>query len=226
MRASARELLKAAARVVAHIAAVPSVVSFAIRAPILGPDRALQNSTQMLGLVPGLAGQYLRRAFLQRTIAGCHKSVVVEFGTTLSRTGARLDEGAYIGPGCHLGLVHIERDVLMASGVHVPSGQRTHGFGDVSSPIRDQSGEEQLVSIGAGSWIGEAAVVMASVGAQSIVGAGAVVTRPLPPLVVAAGVPARVLRSRVVPERTCPEGSCPSRGLGTILRPSKDRSAV
>jgi acetyltransferase-like isoleucine patch superfamily enzyme len=45
-----------------------------------------------------------------------------------------------------------------------------------------------------GSWIGSNAVVMADVGAGCIVGAGAVVTRPLPPRVLAAGVPARVVR--------------------------------
>ena len=35
-----------------------------------------------------------------------------------------------------------------------------------------------LVRIGAGAWIGSAAVVMADVGANSIVGAGSVVTKP------------------------------------------------
>ena len=40
------------------------------------------------------------------------------------------------------------------------------------------------------------AVVMADVGDQTIVGAGAVVTTPLPDRVVAAGVPARVVKSR------------------------------
>ena len=39
-----------------------------------------------------------------------------------------------------------------------------------------------------------AAVVMADVGRDTIVGAGAVVTRPLPDRVIAAGVPARVVR--------------------------------
>ena len=37
---------------------------------------------------------------------------------------------------------------------------------------------------------------MADVGRDTIVGAGAVVTKPLPDRVIAAGVPARVLRGR------------------------------
>jgi acetyltransferase-like isoleucine patch superfamily enzyme len=52
------------------------------------------------------------------------------------------------------------------------------------------------VRIGAGSWIGSNAVVLADVGRDTVVAAGAVVTRPLPDRVIAAGVPARVLRSR------------------------------
>jgi acetyltransferase-like isoleucine patch superfamily enzyme len=38
--------------------------------------------------------------------------------------------------------------------------------------------------------------VMADVGRDTIVGAGAVVVQPLPDRVVAAGVPARIVRSR------------------------------
>ena len=193
---SLRETAKATARLVAHIAAAPFVASFTLRAALVGHDRALQSSTQLLALVPGLTGQYLRRAFLSRTIAGCPDPAVVEFGTTFSRAGARLDERVYIGPGCHLGLVHVEKNVLMASGVHVPSGANTHRIDDHVRPIREQGSSERLVRIGAGSWIGAAAVVMADVGANSVIGAGAVVTQPVPAKVVAAGVPARVLRTR------------------------------
>ena len=163
---------------------------------ILGGDRAIEGSTQMLSLIPGLPGQYLRRAFLSRTLAGCASSAVIGFGTIFSKSGARLDERAYVGPGCYLGLVHIERDVLIGSGVHITSGRHTHGTGDSSAPIREQEGERTLVRIGAGAWIGSAAVVMADVGANSIVGAGAVVTEPIPESVVAAGVPAKVVRRR------------------------------
>ena len=50
--------------------------------------------------------------------------------------------------------------------------------------------------IGAGAWIGSAAVVLADVGRGTIVGAGSVVTKPLPDDVIAAGVPAKVIRPR------------------------------
>jgi len=193
---SAKEIVKATARGAAHLAVLPLLPSFLLRSALLGRDRALESSTQWLALIPGLVGQYVRRAYLSHTIAGCHKTVVVECGTTLARAGARLDQNAYIGPGCRLGLVHVERDVLMAAGVHVPSGARTHRIDDLSRSIREQPRAEELVRLGAGSWIGEAAVIMADVGRDAVVGAGAVVTRPVPPRAVAAGVPARVLRTR------------------------------
>ena len=138
----------------------------------------------------------MRRAFLTVAIAHCAPTAVVSFGTIFSKTGARLDDNAYIGAGCFLGLVHIERDVLIGSGVHVTSGRHTHGTGDASQPIRDQEGAQTLVRIGAGSWIGSGAVVMADVGANSVIGAGAVVSSPVPDNVVAAGVPAKVIKTR------------------------------
>jgi virginiamycin A acetyltransferase len=196
---SLKTSLKAAARAAAHAAVFPLWPSFALRAALLGRDRALESSMQWLSLIPGLTGQYVRRAFLSRAVAACHHSVVVECGTTLSRAGARFDENVYIGPGCRLGLVHVGRDVLMAGGVHIPSGGMTHRIDELSVPIREQRRDEQLVRIGAGCWIGESAVIMADVGDDSVVGAGSVVTRPLPARCVAAGVPARVLRMRQSP---------------------------
>jgi virginiamycin A acetyltransferase len=193
---SVKAFLKSAARGAAHVAILPLLPGFACRAAVLGRDRALEGSIQWLSLIPGLTGQYLRRAFLSHALARCHETAVVECGTTMSRAGARIDEYAYIGPGCRLGLVHIERDVLIAAGVHIPSGASTHQMDDLSRPIREQGRAERLVRIGAGAWIGEAAVVMADVGADAVIGAGAVVTRPVPPRAIAAGVPAKVIRIR------------------------------
>jgi len=188
--------LKAAARGAAQLAIAPLLPSLACRKAILGADRALEGSIQWLSLIPGLTGQYIRRAFLAHALDGCHETAVVACGATISRAGTRLDAHAYVGPGCRLGLVHIERDVLIAAGVHIPSGSSTHHIDDLSRPIREQGRGERLVRIGAGAWIGEAAVVMADVGADAVVGAGAVVTHPVPPRAIVAGVPARVIRFR------------------------------
>ena len=191
-----REVLKAGARGLATVCVAPALASYYVRSLAVGRDRALEGSSQALSLVPGLLGQYLRRAFLSRVIAYCASSAVIEFGTIFSSAGARIDDNVYLGPRCHIGLAHFERDVLVGPAVHVPSGRLTHGIGDGSAPIRDQKGERTLVRIGEGSWIGSAAVIMAEVGRHTVVGAGAVVTKALPDRVVAGGVPARVLRTR------------------------------
>jgi acetyltransferase-like isoleucine patch superfamily enzyme len=117
----------------------------------------------------------------------------------MSQTGAVIDENVYVGPRCHLGLVHLGKDVLLAAGVHIPSGAQTHYFDAPDTPIRNQGGQRSLVRIGEGAWIGSAAIVLADVGKGTVVGAGSVVTKPLPDNVIAAGVPAKVIRPRFPP---------------------------
>jgi acetyltransferase-like isoleucine patch superfamily enzyme len=191
-----RNALKALAHAVATIVVVPALASFAIRRLVLGADRALEGSTEALALIPGLAGEYLRRAFLARTLACCHRTATVRFGTVFSRAAARLEANVYVGPGCHLGWVHLERNVLLGAGVHVPSGPGLHGTQDPDRPIREQPGTPAVVRIGEGTWVGSGAVVLADVGRHSVIGAGAVVTKRVEDYVVAAGVPARVIRHR------------------------------
>lgn len=199
-----RDALKACARLAALLAVLPALLSYRLRSLVIGRDRALEGSTQMLALIPGLTGQYLRRAFLAHTLAGCHPTAAICFGTIFSQAAARIDERVYIGPGCYIGRVHIERDALIASGVHLTSGRHTHGTGSTTVAIREQEGRRALVRIGAGAWIGSACVIMADVGRDAIVGAGSVVTRPVPDSVVSAGVPATVIRARAAHE-TPPE---------------------
>lgn len=71
---------------------------------------------------------------------------------------------------------------------------------DVGAPFDAAAGrarDEPLV-IASGAWIGAGAVLLrgASVGRDSIVGAGAVVREPVPPGVVVAGNPARIVSRR------------------------------
>lgn len=191
-----RDTLKRFAFGLALIAVLPAWLSFQVRRLVLGDDRAMHGSSQALSLLPGLAGQYLRRAFFWLVLDECSPSVTIEFGTVMSRVHARMEANVYVGPHCHLGEVHLERDVLLAAGVHVPSGPNTHGIADRTRPIREQTGTLRTVRIGAGTWVGSAAVVMADVGADSVIAAGAVVTEPIPSGVIAGGVPARILKHR------------------------------
>jgi len=194
-----RSALKTVAHVVATIVISPALASFCVKRWVIGGDRALAGSTQALAMLPGLLGVYLRGAFLAVVLAHFDRSASVHFGTIFSQTGARIGANVYVGPHCHLGLVDIDRDVLLASGVHVPSGADTHGTEDLARPIREQPGRLTTVRIGEGTWVGSAAVVLADVGRHSIVAAGAVVAAPLGDFVVAGGVPARVLRDRRAP---------------------------
>lgn len=94
--------------------------------------------------------------------------------------------------------VRVGRDVLFASYCYLVGGGN-HGFDRTDIPIIQQPSERKGgITIGDGSWLGARVTVLdgASVGEGCVVGAGAVVTRPLEPWSVAVGVPARVLRRR------------------------------
>lgn len=192
--------MKSAIKLILHFFCVvvisPLLLIYWFSSLLVGKNRALEGSSQAIAILPGIPGIYLRRAFLACVLKQCDITAEVHFGTLFSQADAVIEENVYIGPRCHLGLVHIQRDVLIAAGVHIPSGGQTHYFDDPNIPIKDQGGERTLVTIGAGAWIGSAAVVMADVGAGSIVAAGSVVTKPIPENVIAGGVPAKVIRNR------------------------------
>lgn len=194
-----RSALKTVAYLAATLVVSPAIASYHVKSLVIGPNRALEGSTQALAWLPGLIGVYLRGAFLAAVLARFDRSASVHFGTTLSQAGARIGANAYVGPNCHLGLVDIGPDVLLASGVHVPSGPDTHGTADVTRPIREQPGRLVVVRIGEGTWVGSAAVVMADVGCHSVIAAGAVVATPVGDFAIAGGVPARLLRDRRSP---------------------------
>ena len=188
--------VKSLARGLAAVAVLPLRASLSLRALVLGRERAFQASAEWLALVPGLPGQYIRRAFLAATTEGCGPETVIGVGCLFSTTRVRLDANAYVGPHCNLGWVHVERDVLIASGVQIPNGPHTHGIARLDIPIRDQPGSPVCVHVREGAWIGNGAVVLADVGRHAIVAAGAVVTKPVPDYAIVGGVPAKVIRSR------------------------------
>lgn len=73
-----------------------------------------------------------------------------------------------------------------------------HATNDPDIPILDQPSVKEPVRIGKHCWIGMGACILpgVTIGDGAIIGAGSVVTRDVPPYVVAAGNPCRVIRSR------------------------------
>lgn len=191
-----RDIVKLGLQLIANVLIFPLLLIYWMQAAVIGRDRALLSGSELLSLLPGLSGQYLRRAYLGWTLDYCHPSVSIGFGTTFSKCNARIEANVYIGSRCNIGMARIGRDVLIASGVYITSGARMHGISDPETPIREQEGTFEPVSIGAGCWIGTCAVIMADIGRDSVVGAGAVVTKPLAEKVIAGGVPARLIRER------------------------------
>ena len=189
-------LLKKLASVVATILVLPAYLLFCLSRLALGTSRAFPGWSQLFSLIPGLTGEYLRRAFYRLVLPDCGRDSCLSFGTVLSHASAEIGRRVYVGPYCSIGDVTLEDDVLVGSHVSITNGSAQHGFERVDVPIREQPGRWPRVTIGRDSWIGDRAVVMADVGRHAVVGAGSVVTRPVPDFAVVVGVPAKVIRFR------------------------------
>lgn len=116
-----RDALKAVARTLALIGVSPVLAYYWIIQQLGAGDRALEGCSQALALLPGLLGQYLRRAFFTHTLDYCASTAVISFGVVLSAPGTRIGRGAYIGPFCTIGLTSVEDDVLISAGAQVPT---------------------------------------------------------------------------------------------------------
>ncbi len=195
-----RLLVKQLVSFLAIAAIVPVVAWFRISAWALGPVLVFPGFSQAMSLIPGLTGQYLRRAFYRLVLPRCGTGSVVSFGTVFSHPTAEIGEHAYIGVFCCLGDVTIEDDALIGSHVSITNGNRQHGTERLDIPVREQPGEWPRVTIGRDTWVGDRAVIMADVGQHCVVGAGSVVTRSVPDYAIVVGSPARIVGWRKEPE--------------------------
>jgi acetyltransferase-like isoleucine patch superfamily enzyme len=73
-----------------------------------------------------------------------------------------------------------------------------HDFDDPEKPVLEQQRSSRGIELGDNVWLGTGAKVLDGVriGRNVVVGAGSVVRDDLPDGVIAAGVPARILRER------------------------------
>jgi acetyltransferase-like isoleucine patch superfamily enzyme len=149
---------------------------------------------QNFALVPGIVGDYLRIAYYHLTLTACPLNSRVQFGSFFPHPQVRLGSSVYIGPYCILGCTNIGDRTQIAAGVQIPSGRHQHNRDETGRILSADRKEFTAVMIGKDCWIGSAAVVMADLGERCTIGAGSVVTKPIPAGSVAVGNPARVIR--------------------------------
>lgn len=120
-------------------------------------------------------------------------------GATLVAKRGTLEIGAngFVGIGTVIvarDAVRIGRDALIAE--YVTIRDQDHAFGG-SRPTALSGFETAPITIGNNVWIGAKATVTrgVTIGDNSVIGANSVVTRDIPANVVAAGIPARVIRA-------------------------------
>lgn len=130
-----------------------------------------------------------------------------ERNTFYPQVSVRVDQGwvttgndVSFGSGCHIyepraGL-EIGDDVLIAGGCFFCGV--SHGHGRLDMAMRYQAAEVGKICIESDVWLGMGVIVLpgVTIGRGSIIGAGSVVTRDVPPGSVAWGTPCKVQRKR------------------------------
>lgn len=105
-----------------------------------------------------------------------------------------------VGSGCYF-----TYDVIIACATTITIGERvglaqgtfvsdgSHRFRDLSKPFLEQGFNYRSVKIGNDAQIHSKVTIINDIGERAIIGANAVITKPIPPYTVAGGVPAKVL---------------------------------
>lgn len=195
-----RQTLKRIFYTLALLCASPLVLGERLARWLCRRDVWFATHAQALSLLPGRTGYLVRNAYYHLTLRRCPLNCCFVFGMVFTHSEAEVGRGVYIGAHSMIGLATIGDGTMIADHVHVLSGKHQHGT-DPGLRFQDQPQVFTRILIGENSWLGTNTVVMAGIGKNCVIGAGSVVTKPIPDDSVAVGNPARVIRARKGSER-------------------------
>lgn len=186
--------------------AVAGVLTWPVLWPLAKLSRRsgilFRTMAELLAVLPYLVGTIARYEFYRFALDGCGKNVLIEFGCVFIYPGVRVGSNVLIG---RYSIVHhcdIHDYSLIGERCTLLSGSKQHGMDRVDVPMALQGGLKKRISVGPDCWIGSHSVVMESVASGAIVGAGSVVTKPVPARTIVGGNPARELGRRGEAERS------------------------
>lgn len=121
----------------------------------------------------------------------------------LNKTCINIGQDTFIGSSVCIagpGSIKIGKHCLIAA--HTGIYANNHNFTDTIKPIKYQGISHQGIVIEDDCWLGHGVKVLdgVTIGRGSVIGAGAVVTKDIPPFSIAVGVPAKVIKSRDLQE--------------------------
>jgi acetyltransferase-like isoleucine patch superfamily enzyme len=151
---------------------------------------------------PGKSGMFLRRAYYRLTLERCASNFYIGFGALFTHRCAIVEQDAYIGAYALVGSAHLGKGCLIGSRASLLSGTEQHALDDQGRWGPCDRTRLRRITIGDYAWIGEGAIVMANIGAGTMVAAGAVVEQDTRAGILVAGNPSRFVRKlREEPQR-------------------------
>jgi acetyltransferase-like isoleucine patch superfamily enzyme len=172
---------------------------------------------------PGRIGNSMRRAWFKKRLQkrnnfsigpGCEflapKSILLDDFVSIGKNSFFTAEGGSIKVGRNTAFnmnVHINAsvggEIIIGNncliGPNVVMRTAGHRFENINALIREQGHISDNIIIEDDVWIGSNVVILGGViiGKGSIIGAGAVVTKNIPSMGIAVGVPAKVIKHRI-----------------------------
>jgi len=150
-------------------------------------------------------------------LQNCRFGIYTEIGADNYLENVHLDDYSYTGPWSIIQNTQIGKFSNLAAALrigptdhpmdraslhHFTYRRRMYGFREEDDRDFFKKRVSRITSLGHDTWVGHGVIIMpeVTVGTGAVIGAGAIVTKDIPPYTIAVGSPARVIKDRFSPE--------------------------